>query len=331
MTPFVTLAAAWPAESSFAPVCFPVASRVQRSADVLIQLEQVAHGFALQSQPVFDATEYARIRSDSAFYNPALDSRVVSLLREKGSLADLAEDFQLAADALGQVVDTGDQVAAQAAALAINHLTHSLHDTAHVFLEVLSRAHQELRKACARSDIKLTHMRLTERADRQLVREYALRLAESGGCTPTPVRRHKHVRNVHRTSAPRGIDTAASQLLRPLLAGRKIILIGGLRDRERERDMSSVLGCDVEQVELFHGQSSTRLLPVLRDPAVACVAVAIRICKHETLPAVVKMARQFNLPVITLPSGFSVAQLGRGILEQAGDRLAMSQQPDGAA
>jgi hypothetical protein len=108
---------------------------------------------------------------------------------------------------------------------------------------------------------------------------------------------------------------------RELLAGRGILLVGGIPDPELEEAIAQALACPARHVALPHHASTERLVPLIRDPATAVVAVAIRISSHATLPAVAALCGRFGKVCVVLPAGWSPTQIAHAIVEQVGDQL----------
>jgi hypothetical protein len=105
------------------------------------------------------------------------------------------------------------------------------------------------------------------------------------------------------------------------LAGRSIVLIGGLRRPEAQRSLESALGLrELVWIETKEHQSIAAFEPAIARPDVALVLLAIRWSSHA-FGEVNRHCERHGKPLVRLPGGYNPAQVAAQILDQCSERL----------
>ena len=110
---------------------------------------------------------------------------------------------------------------------------------------------------------------------------------------------------------------------RQLLAGRKVILIGGVRRPRSHEALREALGVDdVIWIETREHQSIDGFEPYVARADVAVVLLAIRWASHS-FGDVREFCERYQKPLVRLPGGYNANQVAAQILQQCSDRLRM--------
>lgn len=106
-----------------------------------------------------------------------------------------------------------------------------------------------------------------------------------------------------------------------LVAGRSVVLIGGLRRRPQEDALKAAFRLtDLIWVSAPEHTSIERFAPAVADPDVALVLLAIRWSSHS-YGEVKVFCDQHGKPLVRLPGGYHPNQVAAQILAQCSDRL----------
>ena len=125
--------------------------------------------------------------------------------------------------------------------------------------------------------------------------------------TPAPLPSHERSASVRKAAQ--------------LLAGRGIVLIGGLRRPEAQRSLKSALELkELVWIETKEHQSITAFEPAIARPDVALVLLAIRWSSHA-FGDVKQYCDRHGKPLVRLPGGYSPNQVAAQILSQCGEKL----------
>jgi hypothetical protein len=109
--------------------------------------------------------------------------------------------------------------------------------------------------------------------------------------------------------------------VRELLAGKKVVLIGGESRPEAIRRIEAAFQLSaLNWVETKSHEAVDNFEPHIADPDVTLVILAIRWSSHS-FGDVKRFCDQFGKPLVRLPGGYGINQLAQQILEQVGLRL----------
>jgi len=123
------------------------------------------------------------------------------------------------------------------------------------------------------------------------------------------------------TAAALPIPTEEVQQAARVLAGRSVVLIGGVRRPDAQKMLRAALGLkDLVWIETKEHQSIGRFESAVARPDVALVLLAIRWSSHA-FGDVQQFCDQYGKPLVRLPGGYSPNQVAAQIIMQAGDRL----------
>lgn len=111
------------------------------------------------------------------------------------------------------------------------------------------------------------------------------------------------------------------QEVRRLLAGKAVVLIGGVRRPQSERSLEAALGASrLEWVSTREHQSIAPFETPIGRPDVAVVLLAIRWSRHS-YEGVKSFCETHGKLFVRLPAGYGVEQVAHRILQQVGRRL----------
>jgi len=146
-------------------------------------------------------------------------------------------------------------------------------------------------------------------------REYARVLADLEAARSRPA-----------SGRPRGVPAAKPrsaevERVRDLLQGTEMVLVGGERRVEHEREIREAFGlADVHWFTLGQDPSHEELERAIARPAVSVVLQLIRWSRHR-FGEVAAFADSEGKPFVRVPGGYSVNALAHAISEQASERL----------
>ena len=112
------------------------------------------------------------------------------------------------------------------------------------------------------------------------------------------------------------------QRVADLLAGRWLVLIGGVRRPHAEAALKKAFRLDgLNWIETREHQSIEGFAAHIARPEVAVVVLAIRWSSHS-FGGVLEFCQAYGKPLVRLPAGYGARQVARQILEQVSGRLA---------
>ena len=116
-----------------------------------------------------------------------------------------------------------------------------------------------------------------------------------------------------------GPDVAA---VRPLLAGRVAVLVGGdVREQSRQR-LERTLGlAELRWETVAHGEPFGRVAAAIARPEVDLAITLVRFCSHRDGPAAREVCRANGKLYVECPGGYGADRLAHDILNQIGDGL----------
>jgi len=121
---------------------------------------------------------------------------------------------------------------------------------------------------------------------------------------------------------PSAIVSADVSALRPLIAGQKMLLIGGIPKQETRQRLEQRLGLgELEWLETREHESSSRFEALVHHPDVKLVCLLVRWSGHDHVDTIKDYCRNANKPCVLIPRGYGLNQLAHEIMSQTGDRL----------
>jgi hypothetical protein len=132
-----------------------------------------------------------------------------------------------------------------------------------------------------------------------------------------------------RESEPQTITDATAELsadvlsLRPLLAGKAIVLIGGQQRHAARQKLIDAFGLSrLDWLDVPAHSSHYDFEPAIQHDDVALVLLAIRWSSHS-YAEVNSFCQHYGKPLVRLPAGYSPNQVAAQIRQQAGKRLGL--------
>jgi hypothetical protein len=111
--------------------------------------------------------------------------------------------------------------------------------------------------------------------------------------------------------------------VRGVLAGKRLVLIGGTRFPEQEQRLRDAFAlADFDWIALREHASSAPMEPVIANADTALVVAITRLAGHHHIDDARDYARKHDKPFVQLPAGHSPEQVAKAVMEQVGERLA---------
>ena len=111
----------------------------------------------------------------------------------------------------------------------------------------------------------------------------------------------------------------AVRQVRPLLAGREILVVGGDERKEAARDLEAAFGCRVQWLETAPHTSLSLLEPAVTGD-IAVMLLLIRWSSH-VYGELAHVCKERGVPLVRLAGGYNPNRVAHDILEQAAARL----------
>ena len=116
-------------------------------------------------------------------------------------------------------------------------------------------------------------------------------------------------------------STEEVQRVRELIAGRSLVLIGGIRRPQAQLQLETELGLDsLIWIATREHQSIEGFETVIARPEVAAVLLAIRWASHS-FGEIKQFCDRHDKPLVRLPAGYGPNQVAAQILSQCSDQL----------